>query len=392
VRAGDYVSNHRPFAVDTLPECFSRKPNNSKATAQWVTLPIIVNGRIDKPGQWDVFRFNGGAGDEIVAEVIARRLDSPLDSVLKLTDAAGNQLAFNDDYEDKGAGLQTQYADSYLRVTLPAAGAYYLYLGDAQHQGGPEYAYRLRLGPPRPDFALRLVPSSLSVRRGMSVPFTIYALRRDGFSNEIKLALKDAPPGFTLSGGTVPADKDQARVTLMAPTASEEHFFDLSVEGRALIEGHPVVHPAIPAENMMQAFAYRHLVSSKELKVSLTDRPPLRFAFKILDPTPVKIPAGGTTEVRVRTPARAFTNNFQLELNEPPDGISIENVVQGDAETTIVLHCDAARIKPRATGNLIVNILAKRQGAAPAGGKAQGNQRRVALGTLPAIPFEIVAP
>ena len=81
----------------------------------------------------------------------------------------------------RAPGLQTHYADSYLRVTLPAAGSYYLYLGDAQHQGGPEYAYRLRLGPPRPDFALRVVPSSLTVRGGMSVPFTVYALRKDGF-------------------------------------------------------------------------------------------------------------------------------------------------------------------------------------------------------------------
>ena len=109
----------------------------------------------------------------------------------------GKQLAFNDDFEDKGAGLQTQYADSYFRATLPADGAYYLYLGDAQHQGGPDYAYRLRLSPPRPDFALRVVPSSLTVRGGMAVPLTVYALRRDGFSNEITLALKDAPAGFT---------------------------------------------------------------------------------------------------------------------------------------------------------------------------------------------------
>jgi hypothetical protein len=116
------------------------------------------------------------------------------------------------------------------------------------------------------------------------------------------------------------------------------------------------------------------------------------LALIILDPTPVKIPAGGTAQVRVRTPARASADSFQLELSEPPDGISIANVAQGDAETKIVLHSDAARIKPGATGNLIVNIMAKRQRAAPAGGKAQGNQRRVALGTLPAIPFEIVAP
>jgi hypothetical protein len=386
------VSNHLPFAVDTLPECFSRNANHSQATAQPLTLPIIVNGHIDQPGQWDVFRFEGRASDEIVAEVIARRLDSPLDSVLKLTDDAGKQLAFNDDYEDKGAGLQTHYADSYLRVTLPSTGCYYLYLGDAQHQGGPEYAYRLRLGPPRPDFALRVVPSSLTVRGGMSVPFTVYALRRDGFSNEITLALKDAPAGFTLSGGTVPANQDQVRLTLMAPTLSAKAVFKLAVEGHALIQEKEVVRPAVPAEDMMQAFAYWHLVPSKELDVSLLDRPQLKFALKILDPTPVKIPAGGTTEVRVRTPSRAAANNFQLELNKPPDGISIASIAQGDMETKIMLHSDAARIKPGVTGNLIVNIMAKRQRANAAAGKARGNQQRVALGTLPAIPFEIVVP
>ena len=87
VRAETNVSNLLPFAVDTLPECLSQEGNHSQSAAQPVTLPIIVNGRIDKPGQWDVFRFQGRAGEEIVAEVIARRLDSPLDSVLRLTDA-----------------------------------------------------------------------------------------------------------------------------------------------------------------------------------------------------------------------------------------------------------------------------------------------------------------
>jgi hypothetical protein len=43
-------------------------------------------------------------GPDRVAEVIARRLDSPLDSLLKLTDADGNLLALNDDYEDPGTG------------------------------------------------------------------------------------------------------------------------------------------------------------------------------------------------------------------------------------------------------------------------------------------------
>ncbi len=62
----------------------------------------MVNGRIATPGEQDFFRIDARAGEEIIAEVFARRLDSPLDSVLRLTDAAGKQLAFNDDFEDKG--------------------------------------------------------------------------------------------------------------------------------------------------------------------------------------------------------------------------------------------------------------------------------------------------
>jgi hypothetical protein len=53
---------------------------------------------------------------------VARRLDSPLDSILKLTDAKGKQIAMNDDFEDKGAGLLTHQADSLIRIKLPATG------------------------------------------------------------------------------------------------------------------------------------------------------------------------------------------------------------------------------------------------------------------------------
>jgi hypothetical protein len=392
VRAEKFVAGPVPFAVDTLPECVSQKSNHSQAGAQTITLPIIVNGRIEAPGQKDVFRFQGRAGDDIVAEVIARRLESPLDSELRLTDAAGKQLAFNDDYEDKGAGLQTQYADSYLTATLPAAGAYYLWLEDAQHQGGPEFAYRLRVSQPRPDFALRVVPSSLAVRGGMSVPLTVYALRRDGFSNAITLSLKDAPAGFKLNGGPVPTNQDQVRLSLMAPAAADPGVLKLGVEGHALIHGEDVVRPAVPAEDMMQAFAYRHLVPSKELEVSILDRPALRIALQMIGSASVKIPAGGSAGVKVRTPGVAFTNNYQLELNAPPEGISIESVSSVGTELEVLLHSDAAKIKPGAKGNLIVNIMAKRPATAPALPPARANQPRPVLGVLPAITFEITAP
>ena len=392
-RVGDRVSNPVPFAVDTLPEIREQEPNNSPDQAQAVTLPVIVNGRIDAPGDWDVFRFEGHAGDQLVAEVYARRLDSPLDSVLKLTDGAGRQLAFNDDHEDKGSGLNTHHADSYLATTLPANGTYYVHLGDAQQQGGPEYAYRLRLSQPRPDFALRLAPSSLNARAGLNVPLTVYALRKDGFTNEITLALADAPAGFTLSGARVPANQEQVRLTLAVPPVASKEPFDLSLEGSAFIQGRRVVRPAVPAEDMMQAFAYRHLVPAQELKVAVFGggRFPGRAMVRILGATPVRIPAGGTARVRLATPTSAFAERWDLELSEPPEGVTIQKVVPADEGAEIVLQSDAAKAKPGLKGNLIVNVLPGKNLVTAKKGKAAANNRRPAVGTLPAIPFEIVA-
>ena len=159
----------------------------------------------------DFFSFEAAVGDTIVAEVNARRLDSPLDSALSLTDSDGRQVAFNDDHDDKSNGLNTHHADSYLAVTLPASGRYFVKLCDIQQKGGVEYAYRLRLSSPRPDFALRLVPSIVNVRPGTSVPVTVFALRRDGFDGEITLSLVNAPAGFKLSGSPIAAKRDQGR-------------------------------------------------------------------------------------------------------------------------------------------------------------------------------------
>jgi hypothetical protein len=272
LRKDELVSNHVPFAIDTLPECLEKEGNNNHADAQKVTLPVIINGRIDKPGDWDVFGFKSNAGDEVVVEVYARRLNSPLDSVLKLTNSNGKKMMLNDDHEDKGAGLTTHHADSRLSTTLPADGFYYIHISDVQTKGGEAYGYRLSINRPRPDFELRVVPSSINARAGASSPVTIYALRKDGFSGGIELTLKDAPKGFELNGRRVPAGKDQVNLALMVPPKPMKEPVSLHVEGRAEIQGREVIRQAVPADDMQQAFIYHHLVPAKELKVAVIGR------------------------------------------------------------------------------------------------------------------------
>ncbi|MCX6994121.1 MAG: hypothetical protein NT011_13405 [Kiritimatiellaeota bacterium] len=283
------VSNRMLFAMDTLPECLEKEPNNTPAAAQKMALPIIVNGRIDPPGDRDVFQFEGHAGDEIVAEVYARRLDSPLDSVLKLTDAAGNCLAFNDDREDVGSGLNTHHADSYIRAALPTNGIYYIHLNDTQHHGGKEYAYRLRISAPQPDFALRVVPSSVSIRSNSTASLSVYAIRQDGFTGNIKLDLKDAPSGFELKGGNLKGTQELTRITLKTSLAETKEPVSLIIEGCATNGERKIVHEAVPAEDRMQAFLWRHLVPAKELKAFVFIPPPPP------KPEPPKQPAPPTT-------------------------------------------------------------------------------------------------
>jgi hypothetical protein len=390
VRKDGLLSNPVLFALDNLPECPETEPNDRPENAQPVAPPVIVNGRVDRPGDWDVFRFEGRAGSEIVAEVFARRLNSPLDSVLKLTDAGGRQLAFNDDHEDKSEGLTTHHADSRISCKLPADGIYLLHLGDAQHQGGADHGYRLHLGPPRPDFELRVVPSSINVRGGTSVPITVYALRKDGFAGEITLGLRDAPAALALSGARIPADQDKIRLTLTAREARGTDVYDLDLAGRASIQGQVIVGPAVPAEDMMQAFAYRHLVPSKELKVAVSGRGP---ALGIREGSAVKIPAGGEARIRIRiaVPAARFLDNIQLELSEPPDGIAIKDPSSRSGDTHVVVSCNAAKAKPGLRGNLILLAFGERSRRS-GDGKGPAEKQRVPLGAFPAIPFEVVPP
>lgn len=312
-----FRSDPVPFCVDALPDGLEKEPNNTQAGAQKVTLPIIINGRIEKPDDWDVFQIRGSSNVILVAEVQARRLDSPLDSVLKLTDASGNLLAFSDDHEDLGAGVNTHHADSVFMARLPSDGDYFVHIGDTARHGGEEYAYRLRLSAPQPDFALRVVPSSLNLRGKSTAGLSVYAIRQDGFTGPIKVALKDPPPGFSAWPATLSGTQVVARLTVRTELLATKAPLSLSFVGSAKIGEKEIAHEAVPAEDRMQAFLWRHLVPASDLKVMVfdpTDPPqpkrivPARPAAPAETNLPVAISAAVGTNATNATNASVGTN------------------------------------------------------------------------------------
>jgi len=379
------LSNRAVFAVDAQADTAELEPNETTAHAQPLTLPAIVNGRIERADDADVFRVSGRAGDQIVAEILARRLQSPLDSTLRLTDATGKVVASNDDFDDKAAGLLAHQADSRLTATLPADGDYFLHVTDAQHQGSPAHAYRLRVGPPQPDFELRVAPSTVNVRAGGSQVITVFALRHDGFSGEIKLGFSDMPAGLSLSGARVPAGQDKIQLTLNASATAQDETHILNLGGVATIDGRSVTHMALPADDMMQAFLYRHLVPAKEFLADISGR---TAPIRVTDRLPLKIPAGGTVTITLASLVPRRTEITHAELSDAPDGLTIQKAEQHGSQLDLVLACDAAKLKPGAEGNLILQGFSKRENPTAKDGK---KTITVPLGPAPAIPYVITA-
>jgi hypothetical protein len=174
-------------------------------------------------------------------------------------------LALSDDSEDLGAGLNTHHADSFFIATLPADGTYCVHLGDTARSGGEAHGYRLRISAPQPDFALRVVPSSISLRSKATASVTLHAIRRDGFKGPIKLALAHPPPGFSATPVTLAGTQLVARLTIKTDLPATHEPVPLSIVGTAKIGGKEITHDAVPAEDRMQAFLWRHLVPAQDM-------------------------------------------------------------------------------------------------------------------------------
>ena len=131
------ISNPRTFVVGVKKELNETEPNNTRELAGLVELNQTINGRINGATDIDWFKFVGKAGQRVLGDCVARRLDSKLDATLEMYDPSGKRLAL--------ARNTLVSKDALLDVTLPADGEYLVKLYDFVFAGGEDYPYRLSL-------------------------------------------------------------------------------------------------------------------------------------------------------------------------------------------------------------------------------------------------------
>jgi len=180
------LSNLLLFLVDDLPSVSASRTNRTLAAAQSLNLPVAVDGELADSVS-DCFKFTAKAGQSISVEVLAQRLGSKLDPLIRLLDATGRELAYSDD--EAGLGADARFAH---RFTL--AGQYFLELRASNYEGGAGFRYRLRVG----DFPPVSTAFPLGARENSEAQFT-FAGRGAEKAKPLRIQVSAPALGISLS-------------------------------------------------------------------------------------------------------------------------------------------------------------------------------------------------
>jgi hypothetical protein len=186
-----------PFRAFTEGNVLEAEANDTFETATPADLPLALNGRIERDGDVDFFKFTAEAGQTWEVEVYAQRVGSPADPVINVYKADHGHLAGNDD---------ARAQDCYLRWQVPADGEYYVRIHDHLGKGGENYVYRVELAPVNPSLKIGIprvdrysqTRQTIVVPRGNRYGTLILGTRTD-FGGPIELKQDGLIPGVSFT-------------------------------------------------------------------------------------------------------------------------------------------------------------------------------------------------
>lgn len=279
--------------VSDLPELIEQEPNPSAEMATPGQLNAVWNGRIQVPGDVDVWRVDGVQGTPIQFDLRAAELGSPLDSLLTLLDAQGKILAESDD-------RSPSQSDSALAFTPRENGPIFVRVSDRfARRGGPQFSYRLYVTSGvalQPGFRLNLPSDAVTVPRSGEVKFKITAERLQGFAGPIAVSLDGLPHGVTFAPDLIAANKNDVTLVIRAVADAPVGTARIIVQGRAEHVGQTITATARPPQ------------------FSRTDEPPDHLLLAVAVPTPFKVV--GEFESKYAARGSTYLRRFRLERGD----------------------------------------------------------------------------
>ncbi|HTM48399.1 MAG TPA: PPC domain-containing protein [Bryobacteraceae bacterium] len=210
--------------------------------------------------------------------------------------------------DDGGPGFGK---DSRLRFTAPADGEYIVKLRDVRGLSGEDYAYRLELHPPEPDFRLTVTPRNPNVPVGGRIPLTVTALRMDDFDGAVEVSVEGLPAGLHATRGVIPPGQVSTTLLLSADESAKlKGAAPLKVSGQARIGAKTVAHEANPGDPLKL--------------ISLAPKPDVQMTAETRQ---VEIEPGGKVQVTVSIKRNnEFGGRVPVEVRNLPPGVLVTDV------------------------------------------------------------------
>lgn len=153
------LSNPLSLLVNPEPQIHeSEQSINSPSSAQPIEFPVVVNGRLGRPGELDYYAFEVAEGEHLRFEVLTSTFAAATvagDPQLILYEPAGSwfdpqRIKRLEVRDETGPGPGThRWATSHFLPRLirrfDRKGRYLAEVGTLEGQGGPDYSYQLRV-------------------------------------------------------------------------------------------------------------------------------------------------------------------------------------------------------------------------------------------------------
>jgi len=216
------VATHLPIVMEPAGE------HSSSKNAPPVSIPVAINGRIEKEAEADRYSFPAKKGELLTFDVFARRAGSPLDSAMRILDAKGRVLTEGDDQNDFGRSTADATIENWR---APADGTYTVEIRDLLQRGDADFVYVLTIAKPEPEFEVFIDTDKTELAPGTSGVLFVNCIRKNGFDGEIALAVEGLPEGVKEVCDRIPPGHRDGCIILTAAAGAKPEVANIRVIG-----------------------------------------------------------------------------------------------------------------------------------------------------------------
>lgn len=192
-----------------------------------ITGPAFVAGRIDRPGDRDVYTLKVAKQQLFKFKVHSQSLAFPIDPVLRLEDREGKSLGRFDDGKRGEFDVDAVYrapADAELRLIIE----------DAFGGGGPRHVYVLEVQTGEPDFTLALAATEFTTEVGKPLEIPVTIERNPDHKTDIEIRLEGLPAEFGEAKGVSSTKGETATKVVLKLTATKPYQGLVRVVGKSM--------------------------------------------------------------------------------------------------------------------------------------------------------------